>query len=133
MIGGNVATNAGGLHCLAHGVTTDHVLGVEVVLADGSVAWLDELDAPDLRALVVGSEGTLAVVTAALVSLLPVPEATGMVVCGFPQLEQAGAAAEAIVRAGPARLRARVHRRDDARRDLEDVARACFPRGSRPR
>ena len=71
-----------------------------MVLADGSVAWLDGLDAPDLRALVVGSEGTLAVVTAALVSLLPVPEATGMVVCGFPELEQAGAAAEAIVRAG---------------------------------
>jgi glycolate oxidase subunit GlcD len=100
MIGGNVATNAGGLHCLAHGVTTDHVLGVEVVLIDGSVAWLDALDAPDLRALVVGSEGTLAVVTAALVSLLPVAEATGMVVCGFPQLERAGAAAEAIIRAG---------------------------------
>ena len=100
MIGGNIATNAGGLHCLAHGVTTDHVLGVEVVLTDGSVAWLDALDAPDLRALVVGSEGTLAVVTAGLLSLLPVPEATGMVVCGFSQLERAGAAAEAIVRAG---------------------------------
>jgi glycolate oxidase len=100
MIGGNVATNAGGLHCLAHGVTTDHVLGLEVVLTDGSVAWLDELDGPDLRALLVGSEGTLAVVTRALVSLLPVSEATGMVVCGFPQLERAGAAAEAIVRAG---------------------------------
>ena len=40
-IGGNVATNAGGLHCLAHGVTTDHVLGLEVVLADGTPAWLD--------------------------------------------------------------------------------------------
>ena len=90
MIGGNIATNAGGLHCLAHGVTTDHVLGVEVVLTDGSAAWLDALDAPDLRALVVGSEGTLAVVTAALLSLLPLSEATGMVVCGFPQLERAG-------------------------------------------
>jgi glycolate oxidase len=100
MIGGNVATNAGGLHCLAHGVTTDHVRGLEIVLADGSVAWLDELDALDLRALVVGSEGTLAVVTAALVSLLPLPEVTGMVVCGFPRLESAGAVAEAIVRAG---------------------------------
>jgi glycolate oxidase len=70
------------------------------VLIDGSVAWLDALDAPDLRALVVGSEGTLAVVTAALLSLLPAPEATGMVVCGFPRLEGAGAAAEAIVREG---------------------------------
>jgi glycolate oxidase subunit GlcD len=100
MIGGNIATNAGGLHCLAHGVTTDHVLGVEVVLTDGSVAWLDALDAPDMRALVVGSEGTLAVVTAALLSLLPVPEATGMVVCGFSRLEQAGEVAESIVRAG---------------------------------
>ncbi|MEO9176292.1 MAG: FAD-linked oxidase C-terminal domain-containing protein, partial [Gaiellales bacterium] len=100
MIGGNVATNAGGLHCLGHGVTADHVLGVEVVFADGSAAWLDSLAAPDLRSLVVGSEGTLAVVTAALVSLLPVPERVGMIVCGFPELEGAGAAAEAIIRAG---------------------------------
>jgi glycolate oxidase len=99
-IGGNVSTNAGGLHCLAHGVTTDHVLGLEVVLADGTPAWLEDLDSPDLRALVVGGEGTLAVVTAALVSLLPVPEVTGMVICGFAQLEAAGAVAEAIVRAG---------------------------------
>jgi glycolate oxidase subunit GlcD len=100
MIGGNVATNAGGLHCLAHGVTTDHVRGLEVVLSDGSVAWLDDLDPLDLRALIVGSEGTLAVVTAALVSLLPLPEVTGMVVSGFPELESAGAVAQAIVRAG---------------------------------
>ena len=100
MIGGNVATNAGGLHCLAHGVTTDHVRGLEVVLTDGSVAWLEDLDALDLRALVVGSEGTLAVVTAALVTLLPVSEVTGMVVCGFPELESAGAVAEQVVRAG---------------------------------
>ena len=99
-IGGNVSTNAGGLHCLAHGVTTDHVLGLEVVLADGTPAWLDDLDSPDLRALVVGGEGTLAIVTAALVSLLPVPETTGMIVGGFERLEGAGAAAEAIVRAG---------------------------------
>ena len=100
MVGGNVATNAGGLHCLGHGVTSDHVLGLEVVLADGTPAWLDALDGPDLRALAVGSEGTLAIVTAALVSLLPAPERTGMVVCGFAELDQAGAAAEAIVRAG---------------------------------
>jgi glycolate oxidase len=100
MLGGNIATNAGGLHCLAHGVTSDHVLGLEVVLADGTPAWLDSLDAPDLRALLVGSEGTLAIVTAALVSLLPMPERAGMVVCGFPELEGAGAAAEAIIRAG---------------------------------
>jgi glycolate oxidase len=99
-IGGNVSTNAGGLHCLAHGVTTDHVLGLEVVLADGTPAWLDDLDSPDLRALVVGGEGTLAIVTAALVSLLPVSEATGMVICGFGRIEGAGAVAEAIVRAG---------------------------------
>jgi glycolate oxidase subunit GlcD len=100
MIGGNVATNAGGLHCLAHGVTTDHVRGLEIVLTDGTVAFIDDLDPLDLRALVVGSEGTLAVVTSALLTLLPVPEATGMVVCGFPQIEGAGAVAEAVVRAG---------------------------------
>jgi glycolate oxidase len=100
MLGGNVATNAGGLHCLGHGVTSDHVLGVEVVFADGRAAWLDALDLPELRTLVVGSEGTLAIVTCALVSLVPMPERIGMVVCAFPELEGAGAAAEAIVRAG---------------------------------
>jgi glycolate oxidase len=97
VIGGNIGTNAGGLHCLGHGVTADHVLGLEVVFGDGSVAWLEDTDAADLRALVIGSEGTLAIVTCALVRLLPLPERLAVVVSGFPLLEQAGACAERMV------------------------------------
>ncbi len=63
-IGGNVAENAGGPHCLAYGVTTNHVLGMEVVLADGSVQWMGaetrETPGYDLRGILIGSEGTLA-------------------------------------------------------------------------
>jgi glycolate oxidase len=97
VIGGNIGTNAGGLHCLGHGVTGDHVLGLEVVFGDGTVAWLEDTDAADLRALVTGSEGTLAIVTCALVRLLPLPERLAVVVSGFELLEQAGACAERMV------------------------------------
>jgi glycolate oxidase len=97
VIGGNIGTNAGGLHCLGHGVTGDHVLGLEVVFGDGTIAWLEDTDAADLRALVTGSEGTLAVVTCALVRLLPLPERLAVVVTGFELLEQAGACAERMV------------------------------------
>ena len=70
-IGGNVAENSGGPHCLAYGVTTNHILGLEVVLADGSVQWLGgktrESPGYDLRGIMVGSEGTLAIVTKVVV------------------------------------------------------------------
>jgi glycolate oxidase subunit GlcD len=101
VIGGNIGTNAGGLHCLGHGVTADHVLGLEVVFGDGTIAWLEDTDIPDLRALVTGSEGTLAIVTSALVRLLPLPERLAVVVAGFELLEQAGACAERMVLEAP--------------------------------
>ena len=101
VIGGNIGTNAGGLHCLGHGVTADHVLGIEVVFGDGTIAWLEDTDAVDLRALVTGSEGTLAIVTSALVRLLPMPERLAVVVAGFPLLEQCGACAERMVLEAP--------------------------------
>src|SRR5437763_4874641 len=78
-LGGNAAENSGGPHCLYYGVTTNHVLGMEVVLADGSVTWAggDSLDRPglDLLGLLVGSEGTLCTITKIKVKLLPTPEA----------------------------------------------------------
>jgi glycolate oxidase subunit GlcD len=101
VIGGNIATNAGGLHCLGHGVTADHVLGLEVVFGDGTIAWLEDTDAADLRALAIGSEGTLAIVTCALLRLLPLPERLAVVVAGFELLEQAGACAERMVLEAP--------------------------------
>ncbi len=103
-IGGNVGTNAGGPHTLAHGSTVNHVLGVELVLPDGRVTWLDgrQLDAPgiDLRALVVGSEGTLGIVTAACVRLLPQPEAVRTMLAVFDTVERASEAVSAIVGRG---------------------------------
>src|SRR5439155_27316613 len=77
-IGGNAAENSGGPHCLYYGVTTNHVTGLEVVFADGSVAWLGG-DAPDrvgldLLGVMVGSEGTLGTITKVKVRLLPLPE-----------------------------------------------------------
>ena len=103
-IGGNVAENSGGPHCLAYGVTTNHVLGMEVVLADGSVQWIGgrnrESSGYDLRGILVGSEGTLAIVTKVAVRLLKEPEAVKTLLAVFEDLEGAGAAVSGIIGAG---------------------------------
>jgi glycolate oxidase len=103
-IGGNVAENSGGAHCLKYGFTTNHVLGLTFVASDGSVVRLggDSLDAtgPDLRALVVGSEGTLGIVTEVTVRLLRTPEAVRTLVADFPDAGHAGDAVSDIVAAG---------------------------------
>jgi glycolate oxidase len=103
-IGGNVAENAGGPHCLAYGVTTNHVLGLELVLADGEVVWTGAAapDQPgyDLKGVVVGSEGTLCIVTKALVRLLPLPEETRTLLAIFESIDAATNAVSAIIGAG---------------------------------
>src|SRR6267142_848084 len=87
-IGGNVAENSGGAHCLKYGFTTTHVLGLEVVLADGSVVDLGGpvLDTPgyDLTGAFVGSEGTLGIVTEVVLRILRKPEATRTFFATFP-------------------------------------------------
>ena len=93
-IGGNVATNAGGPHCLKYGVTLNHVLGIVAVLHDGlTVITLggEALDAPDfdLAAAIIGSEGTLAIVTEICVRLLPKPEAVKTMLFDFATVEEA--------------------------------------------
>ena len=92
-IGGNVAENASGPHTLAYGVTVNHVLGLEAVLADGSVVALGgkEADPPgyDLTALLVGSEGTLALVTKAVLRLLRQPEHVQTILAIYDSIEQA--------------------------------------------
>src|SRR6187399_2690515 len=92
-VGGNVATNAGGPHCLKYGVTFNHVLGIVVVLADGMVVTLggEAPDAPDfdLASVVVGSEGTLGIVTEICVRLLPSPEAVKTMLFDFDAIEDA--------------------------------------------
>jgi glycolate oxidase len=100
-IGGNVAENSGGPHCLYYGVTANHVLGVEAVFADGTVAWLggDAPDRPglDLLGLVVGSEGTLATITRVKVRLLPIPEAVVTLMAAFPTIETASQAVSDVI------------------------------------
>jgi glycolate oxidase len=100
-IGGNVATNAGGPHCLSYGTTASHVLGVEFVDATGGVIQTS-IDDPgyDLTGVLVGSEGTLGIVTAVDVRLLRVPEAVRVCVAAFADVEAASAAVSAIIGAG---------------------------------
>lgn len=103
-IGGNVAENSGGPHCLAYGVTTNHILGMEVVLSDGSVQWIGgkerEAAGYDLRGIIVGSEGTLAIVTKVIVRLLKQPETVKTLLAVFRELDQASAAVSGMIGAG---------------------------------
>jgi glycolate oxidase len=102
-LGGNLATNAGGLCCVKYGVTTDYVLGAEVVLADGSLLRLGgrtikDVAGYDLKRLFVGSEGTLGVITEAVLRLKPLPPGAVTLVATFADVEQAGRAVMAAVR-----------------------------------
>ncbi len=101
-IGGNLATNAGGLCCVKYGVTTDYVLGLEVVLADGRAVRLGgrtikDVAGYDLKRLFVGSEGTLGVVTEATLRLRPLPPPATTVVATFRDVVEAGRAVTEIV------------------------------------
>ncbi len=103
-IGGNVAENSGGPHCLKYGVTTNHILGLEVVLPDGRIVWTGgrapHLPGYDLTAALVGSEGMLGIVTKALVRLTPLPEATSVMLAAFPDVDSASHAVSRIIGAG---------------------------------
>lgn len=103
-VGGNVAENSGGPHCLKYGVTSNHVLGLEVVLADGRIVWLGSTTSGspgyDLTGTIVGSEGMLGVVTKALVRLTPAPEAVTVMLAAFSDVETASAAVSRIIGAG---------------------------------
>lgn len=103
-IGGNVAFNSGGAHCLKYGMTSNHVLAARVVLADGTVEQLgnDSMEqvGPDLLGLFVGSEGLLGIATEITVRLLPRPEAFHTVLAGYSNIEAAGDAVSSIVGSG---------------------------------
>src|SRR5581483_3548179 len=103
-IGGNVANNSGGPHCLAYGVTSAHVLALEVVLPDGSVAVLGGLDAEppgyDLRGVFVGSEGTCGIATRIAVRLTPDPPAVRTLLVDFLSMDDAAECVSAIIAAG---------------------------------
>jgi len=103
-IGGNVAENSGGAHCLKYGFTTNHVTGVQIVTPDGELVRLGGRapDAPgyDLLGAFVGSEGTLGIATEVTVRLVRLPEAVRTLLAAFATTDEAGAATSAIIGAG---------------------------------
>jgi glycolate oxidase len=103
-IGGNVAENSGGPHTLKYGVTTNHVLGVELVLSSGDVVQLggptEECSGYDLTGIVVGSEGTLGIVTRATLRLTRAPEAYRTILAVFASVEEASETVSSIIAAG---------------------------------
>ncbi|ATC65798.1 glycolate oxidase subunit GlcD [Nibricoccus aquaticus] len=103
-IGGNVAENSGGLRGLKYGVTRDYVMGMEVVLADGSICWLGNKCVKDvagynLRDLFIGSEGTLGIVTQVLLKLLPKPAARQTLLATYASMDAAAETVSAIIAA----------------------------------
>jgi len=103
-IGGNVAENSGGVHCLKYGVTSNHVLELEVVLPDGSVtrlgSGLAETPELDLRGVFIGSEGTLGIATAVTLRLLRTPQSVAVLLADFAAMEAAGEAVRKVTAAG---------------------------------
>jgi glycolate oxidase len=104
-LGGNVACNSGGPRCLKYGVTRDYVTGLTVVLASGEIVRLGgklskNATGPQLLQLLVGSEGTLGIVTEAILKLVPLPSARVTATAAFPRLEQASQAVAAIMGSG---------------------------------
>ncbi len=103
-IGGNVAENSGGVHCLKYGLTTNNVIGVEIVTLDGEIIRLGgkHFDGPgyDLLGALVGSEGMLGVVTEVTVRLLPIPPTARALMIGFPSIEDAGDCVAAVIASG---------------------------------
>jgi glycolate oxidase len=99
-IGGNIAENAGGPGCIKHGVTFHHVVALEVALADGRLVTFRDDDDVDLLGVMIGSEGTLGVVTQAVLNLIPVPAARWTALAAFDRVEDAALAVTEIIAAG---------------------------------
>ncbi|MBX2861702.1 MAG: FAD-binding protein [Vampirovibrio sp.] len=103
-LGGNIAENAGGIHCIKYGVTTDHILSLEVVLPDGSVMWTGSASRRhhgiNLTGVMVGSEGTMGIVTQAVVRLLPKPQAVRVYMGAFSTVESATRCVSEIIAKG---------------------------------
>jgi glycolate oxidase len=131
-IGGNVAENSGGVHCLKYGVTTNHVLGLKLVVPDGSIVdvggSVPEMPGYDLTGLFVGSEGTLGIATEITLRILKTPESICVLLADFNTIEEAGASVADIIGAGiiPAGMEIMDNLSINA---VEDVARTnCYPR-----
>jgi glycolate oxidase len=131
-IGGNVAENSGGVHCLKYGVTTNHVLGLKLVLPDGSIVELGgqvpEMPGYDLTGIFVGSEGTLGIATEITLRILKSAESICVLLADFTSVEAAGAAVSDIISAGiiPAGMEMMDNLSINAVEDV--VATGCYPR-----
>ena len=131
-IGGNVAENSGGVHCLKYGVTTNHVLGLKLVLPDGAIVdvggEIPEMPGYDLTGLFVGSEGTLGIATEITLKILKVPEAICVLLADFTSIEAAGAVVADVTRAGiiPGGMEIMDNLSINAVEDV--VATGCYPR-----
>ncbi|MGI9553610.1 MAG: FAD-linked oxidase C-terminal domain-containing protein [Thermodesulfobacteriota bacterium] len=103
-IGGNIAENSGGVHCLKYGVTTNHVLGIEMVLPDGEVVEIGgkTIDSPgyDLLSIVVGSEGLLGIVTKVILKITRKPQTIKTLFASYDKIEDAGASVSGIISRG---------------------------------
>ncbi|BAQ61260.1 glycolate dehydrogenase [Geminocystis sp. NIES-3708] len=131
-IGGNVAENSGGVHCLKYGTTTNHVLGLTIVTAEGEILKIGgkvpEMPGFDLTGLFVGSEGTLGIATEITLKILKTPDAICVVLADFNSIEEAGSAVAEIIRAGiiPAGMEMMDNFSINAVEDI--VATDCYPR-----
>jgi glycolate oxidase len=132
-VGGNVAENSGGAHCLKHGFTTHHVTGLEVVTPQGELTWLGDGTgaAPgyDLVGAFTGSEGTLGIVTKIVVKLTPIPEAVTTLLAAFTSMGAGGAAVSSIIGSGI--LPAAIEMMDALAIEAAEAAVACrYPEGA---
>lgn len=131
-IGGNVAENSGGVHCLKYGVTTNHVLGLKLVIPDGSIidvgGKIPEMPGYDLTGLFVGSEGTLGIATEITLKILKIPEAIHVLLADFESIEAAAEAVSDITGSGivPAGMEMMDNVSINAVEDV--VATGCYPR-----
>ena len=131
-IGGNVAENSGGVHCLKYGVTTNHILGLKIVLPEGSIidtgGFVQEMPGYDLTGLFVGSEGTLGIATEITLRILKTPESICVLLADFSTIEQAGQSVADIISAGiiPAGMEIMDNLSINAVEDV--VATNCYPR-----
>lgn len=131
-IGGNVAENSGGVHCLKYGVTTNHVLGLKLVLPDGKIldvgGCVPEMPGYDLTGLFVGSEGTLGIATEITLRILKKPESVCVILADFTSMEAASTTVADIIAAGiiPAGMEIMDNLSINAVEDV--VALGCYPR-----
>jgi glycolate oxidase len=131
-VGGNVAENSGGVHCLKYGVTTNHVLGLKLVLPDGAIVDvggdIPEMPGYDLTGVFVGSEGTLGIATEITLKILKTPESIRVLLADFTNVEAAAATVSDIISAGiiPGGMEMMDNLSINAVEDV--VATGCYPR-----